>query len=146
MYQKTNLNHLMREHWFVGGGCQSIFVRKWPFMSTLRWRHNERNGVSNHQSHHCLLNRLFRRSSKKTLKLHVTGLCTGNSPVTGEFPVQMASNAENVSIWWRYHDLHDKPRRFHYRVYMHYSYQSIMGSDVYSRLRAVSNYLVISPI
>ena len=34
----------------------------------------------------------------KTLKLRVTGLCAGNSPVTGEFPVQMASNAENVSI------------------------------------------------
>ena len=26
-----------------------------------------------------------------------------NSPVTGEFPAQMASNAENVSIWWRHH-------------------------------------------
>ena len=25
-------------------------------------------------------------------------------PVTGEFPAQMASNAENVSIWWRHHD------------------------------------------
>ena len=24
----------------------------------------------------------------------------GNSPVTGEFPTQRASNAENVSIWW----------------------------------------------
>ena len=22
---------------------------------------------------------------------------------TGEFPTQMASNAENVSIWWRHH-------------------------------------------
>ena len=28
----------------------------------------------------------------------VTGLCAGNSPVTGEFPAQRASNAENVSI------------------------------------------------
>ena len=27
----------------------------------------------------------------------VTGLCAGNSPVTGEFPAQMTSNAENVS-------------------------------------------------
>ena len=27
----------------------------------------------------------------------------GNSPVTGEFPAHMASNAENVSIWWRHH-------------------------------------------
>ena len=23
--------------------------------------------------------------------------------MTGEFPTQMASNAENVSIWWRHH-------------------------------------------
>ena len=34
---------------------------------------------------------------------HVTGLCVGNSPVTGEFPAQKASNAKNVSIWWRHH-------------------------------------------
>ena len=46
---------------------------------------------------------LFRRRSKKTSKLRVTGLCAGNSPVAGEFPAQMASNAENVSIWWRHH-------------------------------------------
>ena len=24
---------------------------------------------------------------------------------TGEFPAQMASNAENVSIWWRHHGM-----------------------------------------
>ena len=69
----------------------------------LQWRHNGRDSVSSHQPHHCLLNRLFRRKSKKTSKDHVTGLCAGNSPVTGEFPAQMASNAENVSIWWRHH-------------------------------------------
>ena len=45
-----------------------------------------------------------RRRSKKPLKLRVTGLCEGNSPVTGEFPAQRASNAENVSIWWRHHE------------------------------------------
>ena len=37
-------------------------------------------------------------------KLRVTRLCAGNSPVTGEFPAQMASNPVNVSIWWRHHD------------------------------------------
>ena len=37
-----------------------------------------------------------------------TGLCAGNSPETGEFPAQMASNAENVSIWWRHHVMKDK--------------------------------------
>ena len=47
--------------------------------------------------------RLFRCRSKKTSKLRVTGLCARNSPVTGEFPAQLASNAENVSIWWRHH-------------------------------------------
>ena len=40
---------------------------------------------------------------KKPSKLRVTGLCAGISPVTGEFPAQMASNADNVSIWWRHH-------------------------------------------
>ena len=40
---------------------------------------------------------------RKHQKLCVTGLCAGNSPGAGEFPAQMASNAENVSIWWRHH-------------------------------------------
>ena len=81
-------------------------LRDWVvsyFPNSLQWRHTERNGVSNHQPHDCLLNRLFRRRSKKTSKLRVTGLCVGNSPVNSEFPAQMASNAENVSIWWRHH-------------------------------------------
>ena len=69
----------------------------------LPWRHNERDGVSNHQPHDCLLNRLFSCRSKKTSKLCVTGLCEGNSPVTGEYPTQRASNAENGYIWWRHH-------------------------------------------
>ena len=47
---------------------------------TFRWRHNDHASVSNHQPRHCLLNRLFRRRSKKTSKLRVTGLCVGNSP------------------------------------------------------------------
>ena len=55
------------------------------------WRHNGRDSVSNHQPHDCLLNRLFRRKSKKTSKLRVTGLCAGNSPGTGEFPAEMTS-------------------------------------------------------
>ena len=69
----------------------------------LKWRHNEHDGVSNYQPHDCLLKRLLRRISKKTSKLRVTGLCDGNSPVTGVFPAQRASNAENVSNWRRHH-------------------------------------------
>ena len=69
---------------------------------TLQWRHNGCDSVSNHQPHDCLLNRLFRRRSKKTSKLYVIGLCVRNSPMAGEFSAQIASNAENVYIWWRH--------------------------------------------
>ena len=81
---------------------------------TLQWRHNERSGVSNHQPHDCLLNHLFRRRSKKTSTLRVTGLCAGNSPVTGEFPAQRTSNEQNVSIWWRHHEIYMQCALFHW--------------------------------
>ena len=81
-------------------------------MTSLQWRHNERDSASNHQPRDCLLNRLFRRRSKKTSKLRVTGLCAGNSPGT-DFPAQMVSNAEKVSIWWRHHNNHPASRRCH---------------------------------
>ena len=84
-------------------GPHQIPARKIAGCASLQWRHNERDSVSNHQPHDGLLNRLFRRRSQKTSKLGVTGLCAGDSPGTGEFPAQMASNAENVSIWWRHH-------------------------------------------
>ena len=71
--------------------------------NALKWHHNERDGVSCHQPHDCLLNRLFRHKWKKTSKLRFTGLCAGKSQVTGEFPAQKASYAENVSTWWRHH-------------------------------------------
>ena len=70
---------------------------------TLQWSHNECDGVSNHCHLDCLLGRLFRRRSKKTSKLLVTGLCEGNALVTGGFPSLWASNAENVSIWLSHH-------------------------------------------
>ena len=83
--------------------AKTVEVRAWVGDYTpLQWRNNGRDSVSNHQPHDCLLNRLFRRRSTKTPKLRVTGLCAGNSPGTGEFPAQMASNVENVSIWWRH--------------------------------------------
>ena len=48
--------------------------------NALQWRHNDHDCVWSHQPHGCLLTRLFRRRSKKTSKLRVTGLCAGNSP------------------------------------------------------------------
>ena len=80
------------EHW-VWNRCILGFVNKVSFfpilydhfvgIESLRWRHNDHAGVSNHQPHGCLLNRLFGRKSKNTSKLRVTGLCAGNSLGTG---------------------------------------------------------------
>ena len=42
-------------------------------------------------------------------QIRVTGLCEGNLMVTGEFPTQRVSNAENVSIWWRHHGFRPTP-------------------------------------
>ena len=84
--------------------CSKItLIKLLPHLPTndwtpLQWRHNGRDGVSYHQPNDCLLKRLFRVRWKKASKLHVTGLCGGNSPVTGEFPAHRASNAENASI------------------------------------------------
>ena len=82
--------------------CNMFILNVKPHVSS-QWRHNKHDGVSNHQPHDCLFNRLFRCRSEKTSKLRVTGLCAGNSPVTGEFLAQRTSNAESFSIWWRHH-------------------------------------------
>ena len=63
--------------WYGKFVYQSFQIQR---KGSLQWRHNDQDGVSNHQRHGCLLNRSFRRRSKKTSKLHVTGLCVGNSP------------------------------------------------------------------
>ena len=68
---------------------------------TFQRLHNGCNGIPNHQPHHCLLNRLCKRRSKKTSKLRITGLCERNLLMTGGFCAQMAINGKNVSICWR---------------------------------------------
>ena len=61
-------------------------------IASLQWRKNEHDGISNHQRLDSLLNRFAQ--IKENIK----------APVTGEFPSHRASNAENISIWWRHHD------------------------------------------
>ena len=86
----------------------------------LHWRHNDYDGVSNHQPCGCLLKRLFRRGSKKTSKLRVTGLCVGNSPgpvnsphkgpVTRKmFPFDDVIMGKYPIIAWDWVYLHDGP-------------------------------------
>ena len=84
--------------------------------TTLQWRHNGHDGVSNQQPHHCLLNRLFGRRSKKTSNLRVTGLWWGihrgpvNSPHKGPvtwkmFPFDdvIMKNTAACIFYWTYY-------------------------------------------
>ena len=79
----------------------------WKTKATLHWRHNDPDGVSNHQPHGCLLNRLFRRRSKKTSKLRVTGLCVGNSPG----PVNSPHKGQVTRKMFPFDDVIMKPSR-----------------------------------
>ena len=61
--------------WTSSHEMNKIFLQTWFWKlsnKALQWRHTERDGVSNHRRHDCLLNRLFRRISKKTSKLRGT--------------------------------------------------------------------------
>ena len=96
---------------WVTNQCESTMEKHWSVdisVGSLQWRHDERDGVSNHQPHDCLLNHLFRHRLMKTSKLRVTGLCEGHSPVTAKFPTQRVSNAENISIWWRHYGVSNR--------------------------------------
>ena len=74
-------------------------------VATLHLRHNDHDGVSNHQPHGCLLHSLFKAQIKENIKaLRHWPLC-GEFTGIGEFPAQRASYAEKVSIWWRHHVL-----------------------------------------
>ena len=62
---------------WVGDGNIQIdrqLIQQFMDIGSLQWRHNERDGVANHRHADYLLNRLFRRKSKKISKLCVTGL------------------------------------------------------------------------
>ena len=91
--------HIWQPHSGMDSGRQERLLSRligWqPSMPPLRWRHNGRDSVSNHQPHDCLLNFLSLKA------LRHWPLC---GEFTGKFPAQMASNAKNVSIWWRHHN------------------------------------------
>ena len=105
-------NNIFQYHKF--SWLRSIRIIVWLLVIPLMWNLNR--NIPDKLGHYSdvimgamasqitsLTNCLFRRISKKISKLRVTGLCVGNSPVTGEFLAQMASNVENVSIWRRHY-------------------------------------------
>ena len=85
---------------------------------SLQRRHNGRNGISNHWCVHCLLSCLFRRRSKKISKLRVTGLCEGNSQVTGKNSSHKGPETQKMfpkiddvimSAWWQHWQIASHP-------------------------------------
>ena len=111
------------------------------YVLPLQWRHNERDGVSNHEPHGRLIKRLFRRRSRKASKLRVTGFCEGNSPVTGGFPAQKFSDVKNVSIWWRHNvmDYYISIHPYHLRLRKHWGRSCSNASE--RSLKNMGEYL-----
>ena len=105
MTQYFNVNQV-----FLKGATKSLLHRRpvWLHTITLQWRHNGGDSVSNHQPHDCLLNVYSgadqRKHESSASLAFVRGIHRGPVNSTGEFPAQMASIAENVSIWWRHRD------------------------------------------
>ena len=102
-YEGNSNSYLGYNHYLGYIVSYAVHNKSYVRDDTLPWRHNGYDGVWNHRRLHCLLNYWFRHTSKNTSKLRVTGLSEGNSPITGVFPTQKVSNAENISIWWRLH-------------------------------------------
>ena len=75
----------------------------WVF--TLQWRHNRHDSVSNHQPYDCLLTVYSDADQRKNQSSASLAFVRGIDRGTGEFPAQMASNTENVSICWRLHEV-----------------------------------------
>ena len=69
---------------------------------SLQWRLNWHDGVSNHQLK-SVYSPVYSGADQGKHQSSASLAFEGNSPVTGEFSAQRASNAENVSIWWRHH-------------------------------------------
>ena len=125
-----------------------VFLLWYPLLkiAALQWRHNRRDGVPNHQPHDCLLNRSFRRKSKKTSKLRVTGLC---APVTGDkWPVtRNMFPSDDVIVDWAlsllvpitYSYSDDKQWQMYpdlgHSIDKHATYCKIWSRQIYERIR-----------
>ena len=120
------------QHNFVHG-MLTLTTVKTPIRS-LQWHHNERNDVSNHRRLDCLLSR-----SGTDQRKHLSSASLAFVRGIHWWPVEeRASNAENISIWWRHHVVSSSfmisvhPRKFYrgsprclcccpaYNVHWHY--------------------------
>ena len=97
--------------WWLFPGVELTMSQHWL---ALRWRHNGRDGISNHRPRDCLLNRLFRPRSKNRW-----------------IPCTIASNAENVSIWWRHDGIWTSNGLVYWRIYASLGLNELKMHDVH---------------
>ena len=106
--------------WVVSGdihNSSSVSGRHEAAFHYIEWRHNLSDGVSNHRRLDCLLNRLFRRRSKKTSKFRVTGLYGG----IHRWPVNSSHIGPATRKILPFDDVILLPHRRYVRVFNFYS-------------------------
>ena len=98
--------------------CQWYRPQCLPCICALQWRHYEHKGVSNHQPHDCLLDRLFKAKIKRNIK------APRNWPLCGEFtgdkgPVtRKMFPFDDIIVTWaksETHDIHSSQGKEAYR-------------------------------
>ena len=72
-YVKHGITFAFHEETTIAGLTSQTWKDAVMLVPPLQWRHNGRDGVSNHQPNDCLLNRLFRRRLKYTSQLRAAG-------------------------------------------------------------------------
>ena len=89
-----------------GTNSPYMFAREYCIYDIFLWHHNDviMGALASQVTSLTIVYPTVYSGAGQTSTLRVTGLCAGNSPMTGVFPAQMASNAENDSIW-RHNDL-----------------------------------------
>ena len=101
---------------------------------TLHWRHNDHDGISNHQPH-CVYLAVYSDADQRKHQ----------SSGAGEFPAQRASYTENVSIWWRHHVTQPqwvKNHRKQWLLMFCYIFETFYEKPVYEKIWSLSLHLV----
>ena len=84
-------------------GKDGLYIETGP-RSTLHWYHND-TVASQITSLTVVYSIVYSGTDQRNIKAPRHWPLCGEFTGTGEFPVKMACNAENGSIWWRHHEL-----------------------------------------
>ena len=87
-------------------GQYNVIVATWNYIATLHYNDVIMGAIASQITSLTIIYSTVYSGAdhRKRQSSALLALCAGNSPVTGEFPAQRASYAENLSIWWRHHE------------------------------------------